>query len=158
MLHPTPLPFFIKLPGEDTVDFTEIRDVERRADGLLHLLEDAILLEWAVTEKVEQVGLANISSTTETFAAEEVEIPLAWLASAELVGGILRPRLLLRARGLGVFAEIPGAKADRLELRYTRADRLVAVEMTRAISAGFAALPITEEQELITPGEVTPIP
>ena len=158
MPQPAPLPFRIKLPGEDTMEFTEIRDVERRADGLLHLLGDAILLEWAVTEKVDQVGLANISSTTETFAAEEFEIPLAWLASAELVGGILRPRIVLRARGLGVFAEIPGAKADRLELRYARADRFVAIEMAKAIRAAFAALPITDEQQLITPGEITPIP
>jgi hypothetical protein len=158
MPHPTPLPFFIKLPGEDTVDFTEIRDVERRADGLLHLLDDAIVLEWAVTEKVDQVGLANISSTTETFAAEELEVPLTWLASAELLGGILRPRVLLRARGLGVFEGVPGAKADRLELRYARADRFVALEMVRAITETMAALPTTDEQELLTPGEVTPLP
>ncbi len=158
MPHPIPLPFFIKLPGEDTVAFTEVRDVERRADGLLHLLEDALLLEWAVTEKVDEVGIANISSTTETFAAEEIEIPLAWLASAELVGGILRPRLRLRARGLGVFVEVPGAKADRLELRYARADRFVAIELAKAITTAFAALPITDEQQQNTPGEVTPLP
>jgi hypothetical protein len=158
MPHPTPLPFFIKLPGEDTVDFTEIRDVERRADGLLHLLDDAIVLEWAVTEKVDQVGLANISSTTETFAAEELEVPLTWLASAELLGGILRPRVLLRARGLGVFEGVPGAKADRLELRYARADRFVALEMVRAITETMAALPTTDEQPFLTPGEVTPLP
>jgi hypothetical protein len=158
MPHPTPLPFFIKLPGEDTVDFTEIRDVERRADGLLHLLDDAIVLEWAVTEKVDQVGLANISSTTETFAAEELEVPLTWLASAELLGGILRPRVLLRARGLGVFEGVPGAKADRLELRYARADRFVALEMVKAINAASAALPTTDEQPFLTPGEVTPLP
>lgn len=158
MAHPTPLPYFIKLPGEEAVEFTEIRDVERRADGLLHLIDDAILLEWAVTEKVDQVGLANISSTTETFAAEEVEIPLAWLASVELVGGILRPQVLLRARGLGVFVDVPGAKADRLELRYARADRFVALGMVKAINAACAALPTTDEQPFLTPGEVTPLP
>ena len=158
MPHPAPLPFRIKLPGEDTVAFTEIRDVTRRVDGLLHLLDDAILLEWAVTESVDEVGLGSVSSTTETFAAEELELPLAWLASAELVGGILRPQLLLRARGLGVFAEVPGAKADRLALGYTRADRFVALEMARAITAAFAELPITDEQARITPGEITPQP
>ncbi len=158
MSNPAPLPFRIKLPGEDSVFFTEVRDVARRADGLLHLLDDAILLEWAVTESVDEVGIGNVSSTTETFAAEEIEIPLVWLASAELIGGILRPRMLLRARGLGVFADVPGAKADRLELSYARADRFVAVEMAAAIKAAFAALPIADEQELITPGEVTPLP
>ena len=158
MAHPAPLPFRIKLPGEETVDFTEIRDVARRADGLLHLLDDALLVEWAVTESVDEVGLGNVSSSSETFAAEEAEIPLAWLASADLVGGILRPRLLLRARGLGVFEGIPGAKADRLELGYARGDRFVAVAMAQAITVAFAALPITDEQELITPGEDTPQP
>jgi hypothetical protein len=151
MAHPAPLPFFIKLPGEEAIEFTEIRDVGRRVDGLLHLLDGAILLEWAVTETIDRVGLASIGSTTETYASEELEVPLEWLASAELIGGILRPRLLLRTRGLGVFENVPGAKANRLELRYTRADRFVAVEMARAITAAIVGLPVTDEQESITP-------
>lgn len=158
MVHPAPLPFRISLPGEEAIDFTEIRQVERRAEGLLHLLDDTILLEWVVTEKIDRVGLASIGSTTESFAAEEVEVSLAWLASAELVGGILRPRFLLRARGLGVFAEVPGAKADRLALGYARADRFVAVAMVKAITAAFTAPPLTDDQLLVTPGEVTPRP
>lgn len=134
-MAPAPLPFRIKLPGEDTVDFTEVRDVSRRADGLLHLLDGLLLLEWAVTESVDEVGLGNVSSTTETFAAEELDLPLQWLAGVELVGGILRPTLLLRARGLAIFAEIPGAKGADLALHYRRADRFLAVAMHRAIEA-----------------------
>lgn len=151
MPHPAPLPFRIKLEGEESVLLTEVREVTRHAEGLLHLLDDALLLEWAVTEKVEEVGLGNVSTTTETFAAEELEVPLGWIASAELVGGILRPRLLLRARGLGVFEAVPGAKADRLELRYTRADRLVAVAMARAITEALIALPPSDEYDAIAP-------
>lgn len=151
MTHPAPLPFRLKLPGEESVAFMEARDVSRCAVGLVHLLDDAILLEWAVTESVDQVGIGTVTSTTETFAAEELEIPFAWLVSADLVGGILRPRLVLRGRGLGVFAEVPGAKADRLMLRYARGDRFVAVEMARAITAAIAGLSDTDEQESITP-------
>jgi hypothetical protein len=132
---PAPLPFRINLPGEDTVDFTEVRDVSRRADGLLHLLDGLLLLEWAVTESVDEVGLSNVSSTTETFEAEELDIPLEWLTGVELTGGILRPRVKLRARSLAVFADVPGAKGAELELHYRRADRLVAVAMHRAIEA-----------------------
>jgi hypothetical protein len=132
---PAPLPFRIKLPGEDSVDFTEVRDVSRRADGLLHLLDGLVVLEWAVTESVDEVGLSNVSSTTETFEAEELEIPLHWLARVELTGGILQPRMVLRARSLAVFADVPGAKGAELALHYRRADRLVAVAMHRAIEA-----------------------
>jgi hypothetical protein len=147
MLPPAPLPFRIKLPGEETVDFTEVRDVSRHADGMLHLVEGALVLEWAVTESVDEVGLGNVSSTTETFPVEELEIPLDWLAGAELAGGIFRPRLVLRARGLGVLAEIPGAKGAELALHYRRRDRLVAVAMQRAIHAEMRALPSGESGE-----------
>jgi hypothetical protein len=135
MSSPTPLPFKITLPAEERVEFTGYREVSRRADGLLHLVGDAIVLEWALTESIEEVSLENVGSATETFAAEELEIPLTWLAGAELAGGILRPRLVLRARGLGVFADVPGAKGAELALHYRRADRLLAVAMQRAITA-----------------------
>lgn len=154
----TPLPFRIRLPGEDSVHFTEVRDVTRRADGMLHLLSDALLLEWAVTESIDEVGLGTVKSATETYATEELEVPLEWLASAELIGGILRPRVLLRGRGLGVFEEVPGSKADRLELHYKRADRLVAVDMATAIATALAALPTTDEVERGDPSGHTPVP
>jgi hypothetical protein len=135
------------MPGEDTVEFTEVRDVSRRADGMLHLLDGVLLLEWAVTESVDEVGLSNVSSTTETFAAEEMEIPLEWLAGVELVGGILRPRLMLHARSLRVFEGIPGAKGARLDLRYDRSDRMVAVALVRAIEAALLAPPVEDSGE-----------
>ncbi|MDX2207108.1 MAG: hypothetical protein SFU57_05650 [Gemmatimonadales bacterium] len=151
MTHPAPLPFRIRLPGEDSVSLAEIRDVSRRMDGLLHCDESGIVLEWELTESIDEVSLLSVSSTKNRFEVEVLEVPFELLASAELVGGILRPRLVLRARSLGVFSEIPGAKADRLMLDYARGDRFVAVEMARAITAAIVGLPVTDEQESITP-------
>ncbi|HPF62707.1 MAG TPA: hypothetical protein PLI93_11675 [Gemmatimonadales bacterium] len=156
MARLAPLPFRIKLPGEESVNLTEVRDISRRAEGLLHLFDDAVLLEWAVTEAVEEVGLSGVSSNTDTFAREELEVPLSWIAGAELVGGILLPRLVLRAHALSVFEEVPGAKADRLELRYARRDRMVAVAMLHALTAALDALPATDEVPEITPGAFRP--
>lgn len=146
-----PLPFRIRLPGEDSVSFAEIRDVSRRVDGLLHCDEGGIVLEWELTESVDEVGFLSVSSTRNTYETEMLEVSFDWLASAELVGGILRPRLVLRARGLGVFSDIPGARADRLMLDYIRSDRLVAVAMANAITARIAGSTIIDEQDSITP-------
>lgn len=158
MPHPVPLPFRIRLPGEETVSLAEIRDVSRRVEGLLHCDGSGIVLEWELTESIDEVSPLSVSSTSDTFEAEMLAVPIDWLASVELVGGILRPRLVLHARGLGVFAGVPGAKANTLSLSYRRADRLIAVAMVNAITAAFVALPITDEQDAISPGELTPRP
>ena len=133
MTFPAPLPFRIKIPDEESIDFGTIRDVTTRVEGLLHLEGDQLVLEWAVTRTIEEVGMAGIKDETEAFAPEEAELPLARLAEVSLAGGILSPRLVLRGRSLRAFDAIPGAKGAALALHYRRADRLLAVAMLRAI-------------------------
>lgn len=135
MTHPAPLPFRIKIPDEESMDMTEVRSIATRVEGLLHLEADRLILEWAVTRTLEEVGLTGVKEETETFAPEEAELPLDWLASVSLAGGILFPRVVLRGRGLRVFDGIPGAKGARLDLFYARSDRMSAVAMVRAIEA-----------------------
>ncbi len=135
MSYPAPLPFRIKIPDEDSVELTEVRSITTKVEGLLHLEADRLVLEWAVIRTLEEVGLSSVKEETETFAPEEAEVPIDWLAGVSLAGGILFPRLVLRGRGLRVFDGIPGAKGPRLELFYARSDRMAAVAMVRAIEA-----------------------
>ena len=135
MTYPAPLPFRIKIPGEESMDLTTVREVSTKVEGLLHLEGDRLLLEWAVTRSSEEVGLSGVKTETEEFEPEEAELPLEWLAGVTLAGGILFPRLVVRGRGLRVFDGIPGAKGARLELFYARSDRMAAVAMVPAIEA-----------------------
>ena len=135
MTYPAPLPIRIKIPGEESMDMTTVREVSTKVEGLLHVESDRLVLEWAVTRTLEEVGLTGVKEETETFAPEEAELPFDWLAGVSLAGGILFPRVVLRGRGLRVFAGIPGAKGAVLELFYARSDRMAAVAMVRAIEA-----------------------
>ena len=58
MTYPAPLPFRIKIPGEESMDLTTVREVSTKVEGLLHLEGDRLLLEWAVTRISEEVGLS----------------------------------------------------------------------------------------------------
>jgi hypothetical protein len=42
-----PLPFRLKIPGEDTLDWRGARSISYRLDGLLHVVGDVITFEWA---------------------------------------------------------------------------------------------------------------
>ncbi len=145
-----PLPFRAKLPGKESISFTEIRDVSARVEGLLHFDGTELVLEWEEVEEIDEVSLMNVSEETVRYEAETLVVPLRWLAGAELVGGILRPRLRLLATGLGAFDGMPAAKGRTLDLPYTRADRLVAVAMRNAIEAA--------RQELAFPTDSTEVP
>lgn len=135
MSYPAPLPFRIKVPDEESMELTEVRSITTKVEGLLHVEADRLILEWAVTRTLEEVGLSGVKEETETFAPEEAELPLDWLAGVSLAGGILFPRVVLRGRGLRVFDGIPGAKGAELALHYRRADRLLAVAVVRAVEA-----------------------
>jgi hypothetical protein len=132
---PAPLPFRIKLPTQDTVEMTTVREVVTTVEGMLHLEGDHLVLEWAMTQTTQEVSVLGVKDESEVFDPEEAFIPLDWLASVALAGGILSPRLELRGRGLRVFEGIPGAKGATLPLHYARGDRMVAVAMVRAIES-----------------------
>lgn len=139
MSHPAPLPIRIKVAGEESMDLAAIRDVTTRVEGLLHLEEGQLLLEWIISTKVEEVRLLSVTQERETSEPQFAELPLDALVSITLAGGILAPHLLLRARSLRLFDGIPGAKGAELAVHYARRDRLHAVAMLHAIDAALQA-------------------
>ena len=153
MTVPAPLPFRIKLPSEDTIDMTTVREVVTTVEGMLHFEGGHVVLEWAMTRTTQEVSIMGVSDESESFEPEEAILPLDWLSTVALAGGILSPRLELRGRGLRVFEGIPGAKGATLSLHYARRDRLVAVAMVTAIEAALqhGSLGNSDEVALLDP-------
>lgn len=139
MTYPAPLPIRIKVPDEESMDLTTVREVSTKVEGLLHLGPGQLELEWVVRRQVQEVGFSGVVDDVEEFEPEMAELPLAWISGITLTGGILFPRVVLRARGLRVFEGIPGAKGARLELHYARSDRMLAVAFVRAVEAALQA-------------------
>jgi hypothetical protein len=55
-----PLPFRLKIPGEDTLDWRGVRSISYRLDGLLHVVGDVITFEWAATRHTQRVSLTGV--------------------------------------------------------------------------------------------------
>lgn len=134
MTGPAPLPFRFKVGEETTWEVTEMRDVSSRLEGMLHLEDDVVILEWSRIDTIEEVGLTGGKEEKRVSDLEGWEIPVEWLVEARHVGGWFLPAVELRARALHVFEGIPGAKGASVRLRYARRDGAIAREMVAAIN------------------------
>lgn len=139
-----PLPFRLHIPGKDTIDSSGVRSVSYRSEGRLHLMDDALILEWSATETVERVATDGIGTDVDHSPIGTCEVPVSWLAEARILGGLWWWWLRLRARRLDAFDGVPGARPGWLRLRVRRRDREHAKAFAEALNAVSAARPLTE--------------
>lgn len=136
-----PVPFQVALPGRDTLGFEGARSVWYRVHGLVHLHDDTVTFEWTRTRHVEQVSLTGVRVRDDATVPELVDVPVAWIADAQVTGGWWAPRLRLRGRRLDAFDGVPGAGQGTLVLRIARRDRAPAAALVAALAAARALGP-----------------
>jgi hypothetical protein len=130
-----PLPFRLKVPGKDALTATEASSTSFRFHGLLHLLEDTLLLEWTGLAQVERVSLLDVEEETVTFPAEELTLPLARVRRLRLRGGWLLPHLELMGNDLDALRIVPSEEAGRVHLWLARRDRRLAAAIAARVEA-----------------------
>ena len=131
MSHSSPLPFRIGVPGYDSIDSQGVVSISIKLEGLLHVLDDVVSLEWSATRNVESVSLSGIRDEVDQSPVGACDIPVNLILEARLRGGWWAPRLELRATRLDAFDEIPSAQNGTAKLRIQRRDR----ENARAVCA-----------------------
>lgn len=132
------LPFRLKVPGKDEIDGLGVTSMSFRVHGYLHLDGDLLVVEWGGTAHVQEVGTA-IRDETEALPDERLEVDVADLLRAELIGGWFRPRLRVQARRIGALASVPTEQLGRVDFWYDRAERFTAIEVARALGEAIAA-------------------
>ena len=129
-----PLPFRLGVPGEETIKFSGIKSTGYNIEGLLHLSDLILTLEWTGTQTTEQVGFTGVGTETVELPGDWKEIPAAEIADASVRGFWWSPRLELRSRRLDTFEDIPTGRAATLRLKIKRQDRHNAREIAEAIN------------------------
>lgn len=142
-----PVPFSIRVPGEDVIDFKGIRSVSYRVEGLLHLANDMLEFEWTATEKTDRVSVTGIGTVVDRSPIGRLKLPVGWVAEVELRGRWL-PRVRFRARRLDAFEDMPGATAGTLTLKIRRRYRRQAAALIAAIELARAATPLPPPETL----------
>ena len=140
-----PLPFRLKVPGEDTLDLRGARSVSYRLDGLLHVAADLLTFEWAATRRTQRVSITGVKDEVDDSPVGTVEVPRSSIVRAQLRGGWWAPRLQLWARRIDAFDGIPGARPGMLTLRIHRRDRAHAHALAEAIAHAGAEADLTQD-------------
>ncbi|MDR8392210.1 hypothetical protein NC796_13730 [Aliifodinibius sp. S!AR15-10] len=84
------------------------------ASGLLKLVGEQLVLEFQLKDAFFEVFKSDV---------EEITIPLRELQSVELKKGWFSSKIILEARSLRVFDEIPGTEGGECKLKIKRKDR-----------------------------------
>lgn len=129
------LPFRLKVPGKDALTATTASSTKFRFHGLLHVLDDAIRLEWTGTARVEQVSLLAVKEQTLALPDESLTLPFSRIREFGLRGGWLRPYLELMGNDLEALRIVPSEEHGRVRLWLARRDRRLAAEIVAAARA-----------------------
>jgi hypothetical protein len=138
-----PLPFRLRVPGQDLLDSEGVSTIRYRLQGLLHLEDEKLTLEWTATRKTQRVDGSGVNTDVDRSPIGTLEVPVDWITSARLRGGWLWPRLELRARSLDAFDSLPRSRPGVVTLKIRRRDREHARNLVAAIESrrGAGALP-----------------
>jgi len=134
-----PLPFRLTRPGWDSMGFHGIESVSHRADGILHVTGQGVMLEWAEVQTVEEVSLEHVGTDVIELPPEWLQLPSDRIAGAWLVGGWWSPCLDLRACELADLEGVPGVRGVTLRLRIHRRDRPLARAIAQVIASRIEA-------------------
>jgi hypothetical protein len=127
------LPFKLKVPGKDEFQGADITSVSYRFHGLLRLDGTDLHIEWAGTAHVDEVGTLNVRSETLPLPSETLDLPVSRLATVEVRGGWLRPRLEITATDLAALAVVPGEAQGRVRFWIARSHREQAAALVEAL-------------------------
>ena len=140
-----PLPFRIKVRDPDIIDWQGIRSVSYLLDGLVHVVDKSITLEWTATRRTRRLWFTGIKDEVDRSPLGTLQVPVGSITRAR-VRGWWTPRLQLWARRLEAFDGIPGARGATLTLRIHRRDREHAHTIAVAIDTERAAVALTEAE------------
>ncbi len=133
-----PLPFTLKVPGQDDVSGTGVHSTTYTFHGLLHFEGTTVRLEWTGTAAIDEVTGLDVHSRVLSLPREELEVPVEELRRIEARGGWWRPRLEVCARKLETLQTVPGEERGVVRLWLARRDRRAARECAALIRVAMA--------------------
>lgn len=143
------LPFRLRVPNRDAVTLTEASSTTFRFEGRLGLTPAGLHLRWRGVAKVEAVGLTGVRDEELPLPLEELDLPLASLASIALRGGWFWPNVELMGADMDTLGVVPGESLGRVRLWIARSDRRLARQLVETVRASMgpwsvARVPITD--------------
>jgi hypothetical protein len=134
----------------DMPEVTGMRSVteEERADGILRLEAESLVLEVEIVQSTTTVGGMGTTTEKENLGTHEFDIPFDELVSVSLHGGWWRPTLRIAANRLRALEGIPGMRQGGVDLRISRRNRSAARTLVSELEFARAELELQRARRL----------
>jgi len=139
--------------SESSVEKGFARAVAVSLHGVMRLEGDHLVIEWSGTRHVSEAGRGTARSAVEQLPVSRATIPVASLGRVTLRRHWWRRRLEIASADLSALQAIPTARAGRVVLEITRADRHLAADLVSQIELAAAdhALAAAEQLRALPP-------
>jgi hypothetical protein len=134
------LPFRFVQEDAQVGGATKVTTTQLACEGLVRVDGEAVVFQFVVTRTVTRVGGASVLTDRSTEPVREIRVPVGSLASIRLRrhGWLRRRELVLTARDLHAFIELPGARAQELRIAVPKQNVAAAAELAGTVELAMA--------------------
>jgi hypothetical protein len=131
---------FVKTLDAQVGGPTQVSTTHELCEGLVRIDGDALVFQLLVTRTVTKVGGTSINTDRFTEPVREIRVPIAALASIHIrrTGWLRRREVVITARDLKAFLDLPGARAQELKIPVLRQHADVAAELVGTVELAMA--------------------
>jgi hypothetical protein len=116
------VPFSLALGKETSVDRNRVQSKVFQVRGVARLEGDRLTLEWSGSVEITEILGGDVRNLRQSVPAQRLVLPVERIANIEARGWWWKPRIELRATGIGPLELVPTAVAGRVLLHIARRD------------------------------------
>ena len=131
---------FVKTLDAQVHGPTRVHTTHELCEGLARVEGDALMFQVLVTRTTTRVGGSSVQTDRSTEPVRDIRVPISALASIRIrrTGWLRRREVLITARDLKVFIDLPGARAQELRIPVLRQHADAAAEFVGTVELAMA--------------------
>jgi hypothetical protein len=142
----------VKTKDSQVHSATRVTTTHELCEGLLRVDGDALVFQVLVTRTTTRIGGSSVESDRSTEPVRDIRVPISAILSIRIrrTGWLRRREVVITARDLKAFLDLPGARAQELKIPVAREHADVAAELVGTVELAMAdyALKLAEAGDL----------
>lgn len=143
---------FVKTLDAQVHSATRVTTTHELCEGLLRIDGEALVFQVLVTRTTTRVGGSSVETDRSTDPVRDIRVPISAIGSIRIrrTGWLRRRQVVIVARDLKAFIDLPGARAQELKIPVERQHAELAAEFVGTVELAMAdyALQLAESGQL----------
>jgi hypothetical protein len=131
---------FVKTLDAQVGGPTKVTTTHELCEGLVRVETDALVFQVLITRTITRVGGSSVHTDSSTEPVRDIRVPISALASIRIrrTGWLRRREVVISARDLKAFIDLPGARAQELKIPVLRQHADAADEFVGTVELAMA--------------------